>query len=59
MFEIEMMGLFNQYKKIVKLFFLDLLSEIMFLKCGSQNIVIYIFGVCMEILFRKYFLKNE
>lgn len=39
MFEIEMMGLFNQYKKIVKLFFLYLLSEIYVFKVWGVRIL--------------------
>lgn len=39
MFEIEMMGLFNQYRKIVKLFFLDLLSEIYVFKVWGVRIL--------------------
>lgn len=58
MFEIEMMGLFNQYRKIVKLFFLDLLSEIYVFKVWGVRILKYIFlefvqKFCLENNFKK------
>lgn len=58
MFEIEMMGLFNQYKKIVKLFFLYLLSEIMFLKCGELEYCNIYFWSLYGNFVQKIFFKK-